>query len=168
MHRTSDKTIEFFGQYSVMRQENGLFDLTAMAAIDGTNNFQDSYSPMLGAILSVKIQDRLALYAEPMWVNNTNPEPSEIVDDNDTFAVGIGGRWRILDTVYFAAEVTPRVSGYRPGTSQASFAIEKRAGGHMFQLNFSNGFGTEYAQIVRGANNADDWYLGFNITRKFY
>jgi len=168
VHRTSDKTVEFFAQYSVLRQADGLFDVTAMAAIDGTNNFQDSYSPMLGAIVSYKVQDRLALYVEPMWVNNTNPEPSELVDNNDTFAVGIGGRWRFLETVYFVAEVTPRASGYRPGTSQASFGIEKRAGGHMFQVNFSNGFGTEYSQIARGATNGEDWYLGFNITRKFF
>ena len=47
-------------------------------------------------------------------------------------------------------------------------AIEKRAGGHAFQLNFSNGFGTTLAQVARGGFNSDDWYLGFNISRKFF
>ena len=50
----------------------------------------------------------------------------------------------------------------------ASFAIEKRAGGHSFQLNFSNGFGTTLAQVARGGSGSDNWYLGFNISRKFF
>jgi hypothetical protein len=49
-----------------------------------------------------------------------------------------------------------------------SFAIEKRLGGHVFQLNFSNSFGTTMGQIARGGFNNDNWYLGFNISRKFY
>jgi hypothetical protein len=43
-----------------------------------------------------------------------------------------------------------------------------RAGGHSFQINFSNGFGTTMAQMARGGYTKDDWYLGFNITRKFF
>jgi hypothetical protein len=49
-----------------------------------------------------------------------------------------------------------------------SFGIEKRAGGHLFQLNFSNGFGTTFGQVARGGFTYDDWYLGFNIARKFF
>lgn len=169
VHRTSDKTVEFFGQYSVLRQTSGSpLDITALAAIDGTNNFQDSYTPVLGAIVSRKIGEVAALYVEPMWVNNTNQLPGEVVDDNDTFAVGLGARIRIRPTVYLLGEVTPRVSGYKPGSNQASFAIEKRAGGHIFQLNLSNGFGTALGQVARGGFNGDDWYLGFNLSRKFF
>jgi hypothetical protein len=60
------------------------------------------------------------------------------------------------------------MGGYDPGVTQVSFGIEKRAGGHLFQLNFSNGFGTTLAQIARGGGNNDDWYIGFNISRKFF
>lgn len=169
LHRTSDKTLEFFGQYSLLRQTSGSpLDVTALAAIDGTNNFQDSYTPVLGAIVSRKVGDVAALYATPMWLNNTNRLPKEVVDDNDTVAVGLGARLRIRPTVYLVGEVTPRLAGYRPGSNQASIAIEKRAGGHVFQLNISNGFGTALGQIGRGGVNADDWYLGFNLSRKFY
>ena len=61
-----------------------------------------------------------------------------------------------------------RGSGYDPGRAPGTFGIEKRAGGHTFQLNFSNGFGTTMGQIARGGTSSDDWYLGFNISRKFY
>jgi hypothetical protein len=169
IHRTGDKTIEFFGQYSLLRQTNGSpVDVTALAAIDGTNNFKDSYTPVLGAIVSRKVGDVAALYVEPMWLNNTNALPKEVVDDNDTFAVGLGARLRIRPTVYVMGEVTPRASGYKPGSNQMTFAIEKRAGGHVFQFNVSNGFGTTLSQLARGAANTDDWYLGFNLSRKFF
>ena len=49
-----------------------------------------------------------------------------------------------------------------------SFGFEQRAGGHVFQLNFSNGFGTTLAQVARGGTAKDDWYLGFNLSRKFF
>ena len=75
-------------------------------------------------------------------MNNTNPEPKELVDDNDTVIIGLGTRVRIRPTVYLVLEGAPRVTGYDPGVTHVSFGIEKRAGGHNFQLNFSNGFGT--------------------------
>jgi hypothetical protein len=50
----------------------------------------------------------------------------------------------------------------------ASVAIEKRVGGHVFQLNFSNSFATTMGQIARGGAASEDWYLGFNISRKFF
>jgi hypothetical protein len=35
-------------------------------------------------------------------------------------------------------------------------------------LNVSNGFGTTLGQIARGASSNDNWYIGFNIARKFF
>jgi hypothetical protein len=167
-YRTSDRTIDLFAQYGILRQGASPIDLSATVAIEGTNNFQDSYSPSIGVIVSRRLGEFAALYVEPFWVNNTNTLPSEVVDDNDTLMVGVGGRFRIRPTVYLVAEVTPRVGGYKPNTNQASFGIEKRAGGHMFQLNVSNGFATMPASLGRGAFSNDNWYLGFNLARKFY
>ena len=169
IHRTSEKTIAFFGEYGVIRQgAKRPFDVTAVVTIDGTNNFKDSYSPSVGAIVSRTFGETLAAYVEPIWVNNTNPEPAELVDDNDTFMVGLGARLRIRPTVYIVGEFAPRASGYDPGVHHGSFAIEKRAGGHVFQLNFSNSFGTTMANIARGGFRGEDWYMGFNISRKFF
>ena len=82
--------------------------------------------------------------------------------------IGLGARVRVRPTVSVAAEFSPRLSGYRPGVNHGSFAVEKRAGGHVFQLNFSDGFGTTMGQLARGGTGSDDWYLGFNISRKFF
>lgn len=169
IHRTSNRTIEFFSEYEVVRQGHVLpFGVSALATIEGTNNFKDSYTPALGAVVSWMYADHVALYAEPIWVNNSNPLPKEVVDHNSTFMIGIGARVRIRPTVYLVAEAAPRTSGYRPDTAHRSFGIEKHLGGHMFQLNFSDSFGTTLGQIARGGPAQKDWFMGFNISRKFY
>jgi len=169
IHRTSNKTIEFFSQYNVL-QQNGTspIGLGVLASVDGTNNFRDSYSPALGAVVSRTIAPVGTVYLQPIWVNNSNLQPSELVDDNDAFLLGVGARIRVRPTVYLVGEIIPRIAGDDPGVNQAAFAIEKRTGGHVFQINFSNGFGTTMGQIARGGTSNDDWYLGFNISRKFF
>jgi hypothetical protein len=168
IHRTSDKTIEFFSRYSVLQQQkNGPVGLDAVATIEGTNNFRDSYTPSLGIVVSRELGEVGAVYLEPMWVNNSNPLPSDLVDDNDTFVLGVAARIRVRPTVYLVGEFIPRL-GYEPNVNHGTFGIEKRAGGHVFQLNFSNGFGTTMGQLARGGTDSDDWYLGFNISRKFF
>jgi hypothetical protein len=168
IHRTSNKTIEFFGQYNVMTQSDSQpMGLAVLASIDGTNNFRDSYSPALGVAVSRELGRAGALYFEPVWVNNSNPLPDALADDNDTFLLAVGARIRIRPTVYLVGEVIPRV-GFDPGVHHGTFGIEKRAGGHTFQLNFSNGFGTTMGQLARGGTGSEDWYLGFNISRKFF
>jgi hypothetical protein len=169
IHRTSDRTIEFFGQYDLLgHNPDRLFNVAALATIDGTNNFRDTYTPAIGVLASYELGDHGAIHVEPMWVNNSNLLPDDPLEDNDTFIVGLGARLRIRPTVYVVGEFTPRISGYDPGSNLASFGIEKRVGGHAFQLNFSNGFGTTMGQIARGSVGDNDWFIGFNISRKFF
>jgi hypothetical protein len=169
IHRTSDKTLEFFGQYGLVRQGPAHpLDVTILASIEGTNNFEDQYTPALGAIVSRRFSERAAAYAEPIWVRHANVQPSFDSEASDTFLLGVGGRVRVRPTVSVVAEFAPRLSGYRPDVHHASVAIEKRVGGHVFQLNFSNSFATTMGQIARGGAASEDWYLGFNISRKFF
>ena len=168
IYRTNDRTIEFFVERSLMQQSDSRpIALSAYAASDGTNNFRDSYSPALGVIVSRKVGSLGALYAQPIWVNNTNPLPSEVVNDNNTFLLGLGGRFRVLRTLYVIAEGAPRIAGYDPDRAHMTFGVEKLVGGHVFQINVSNGLGTTISQVARGGSK-DDWFLGFNITRKFW
>ncbi|NOT27532.1 MAG: hypothetical protein HOP16_15715 [Acidobacteria bacterium] len=168
IRRTSDKTIEFFSQYSLMQQGGSPVALGVIASIDGTNNFRDSYSPALGVAISRTLGSFGALHVDPIWVNNSNPAPDELIDENDTFMVGLGARLRVRPTLYLIVEATPRVSGYDPGVTQTTVGLEKRAGGHSFQFNVSNAFGTTMGQVARGGFSNDDWYLGFSISRKFF
>jgi hypothetical protein len=168
--RTNDRTIEFQAEYNFLTQVRNAkpIGLSAFASIDGTNNFRDSYTPALGVVLSRTLARVGTVYADPIWVNNSNPLPSALADDNDSFLLGLGARLRIRPSLYLVGEIVPRVAGYDPGVNHASFGLEKLVGGHVFQINFSNGFGTTTGQVARGGTSNDDWYLGFNISRKFY
>ena len=169
IYRTNDRTIEFFTQYNLMQQsESRPLGIGFIAAIDGTDNFSDSFSPALGVAVSRKVGRYAAVYAQPIWVNNANRLPSELVDENDSFILGLGIRFRLNRTVYLVGEGAPRVAGYDPGVAHMTFGLEKLVGGHVFQVNFSNSVGTTLSQVARGGTTNDDWYLGFNISRKFW
>ena len=122
----------------------------------------------MASYLSRQIRRVGAVYLQPIWVNNSNTRPSGLADHDDAFLLGVGTRLRLRPTVYLVAEIIPRVTGYAPGVHQAAFGLEKRAGGHTFQIDVSNGLGTTMGQIARGGTGNDDWYLGFHISRKFF
>ena len=75
--------------------------------------------------------------------------------------------FRVSRTVYVVVEAAPRVAGYDPDTTHWTVGVEKLVGGHLFQINVSNGVGTTISQLARGGLS-DDTFLGFNITRKFW
>ena len=63
IHRTSDRTIEFFTQYEVVAEGTWLpVTISALATMDGTDNFTESYSPGLGAVISRTLGEHGALY----------------------------------------------------------------------------------------------------------
>jgi hypothetical protein len=178
IYRTSDRTIQFFTQYNVFRQGDKMpFTVDALAAFEGSNNFnkddetqptgEGQRSPTLGTVVSHVFGRTASIDATLAWVNNTNNQPSELVDHNDTVILGIGGHVRVRPTVYLVAEVTPRIGGDTPNTTLMAFGIEKRVGGHAFQVNIANGFGSTLSQIARGGID-DRWFIGFNINRKFF
>jgi Membrane bound beta barrel domain (DUF5777) len=180
VHRASDKTVALLGQYGLVRQGKGSpLEASALVAVDisdvGRQQVKSQYSPALGVILTRLVGEKAGLYLEPIWVHHTNTFDTS-TSDNNTFVLGLGARVRVLDTVYLVGEFAPRVSGYKPGVNHGGFAIEKRAGGHLFQLNFSDSFATTLGQIARGGTQSvsangstqTDWYLGFNISRKFF
>jgi hypothetical protein len=198
IYRTSDKTIEFFGQYDLLRQRESMpATVDVVASIEGLNNFHkgtvinkedNEYTPSIGVLLSRTAGDIAAFYLQPTFVAHSNmlstagclqhiqqgqvlpgcANAQTVGIDSNTLLVGLSTRLRIRPTAYVVASWTPRVTGYRPGVALAAFGIEKRVGGHVFQLNFSNSTGTTMGQMARGAATDTDWFMGFNITRKFF
>jgi hypothetical protein len=167
IHRTSDRTIQFLVQHQVLRQaERVPVGLDVIVTAEGTNNFRDEYSPAVGAVISRTLGRHGALYAHPIWVGNTAAFSGGDDEDN-TFIVGLGARLRVRPTVYLVGEAVPRF-GHTPNVTHLSFGVERRAGGHSFQLNFSNGFGTTIGQLAGGGVTREDWFIGFNISRKFF
>jgi hypothetical protein len=167
VHRTSDRTIQIFGQQNLRQQAADGFPigLDVIATLEGTNNLRAQKSAAFGAVISRKVGRIAAIYAEPIVVVNTSPFDE---GENNTVMIGLGGRVRLRPSLYIVGEVTPRVSGYTPGVDQGSIGFEMRSGGHAFQINVSNGFGTTLGQLARGGVASDAWYIGFNISRKFF
>ena len=168
VHRSRlDKTIQFMGEYGITRRKDGMpVEIAALVSVEGTENFKDVYSPAVGLLVTGTLGDRLGVHIDPIFVHNSNLISND--DEDDTFMVGIGGRLRLLETVYVVGEIAPRVSGYGPGRPMSSFALEKRVGGHLFQLTFTNYYATTLRQIAQGAQDNDNWYFGFNLSRKFF
>lgn len=168
VHRTSERTTQLFGQHNFLSERNGKpVGLDVIATFEGHDNLRDQHQGGLGLVLSRNVARRAALYAEPIWLANTNPSTAQGADDH-TLMLGLGARVRLLPSMYVVAEISPRLAGYEPGVNQISFGLEGRAGGHLFQLNVSNGSGTTLGQVASGAFNYDNWYIGFNLMRKFF
>ena len=157
IHRTSDKTIEFFGSTVVMRQgASSPFDVSAVVTIDGTNNFKDSYSPRVGAIVSRRFGDIARRVRRTDLGQQHEPAARRSSSTTTTRSWSVWGRASGFGRRSTSSANSRPGPGYDPGVNHGSFAIEKRAGGHTFQLNFSNSFGTTMGQIARGGPDGDD------------
>jgi hypothetical protein len=168
VYRTSNRDIQIFGQQSLMQQkpDGHWLGLDVMATFEGANNMKDSKASAIALLMSHKVSKYAAFYVEPIFVANSNTV--NVDPENNTTMIGLGGRLRIRPAMYLVGEFTPRVAGYKPGTDQGSFGVEFRTGGHLFQINFSNGFNTTLRQISQGGIARDQWFIGFNIARKFF
>ena len=169
-HRTNDRSIQFFGQQRVLTSGGpaGL-SVDAIGAVEGANNFSEAFGGAVGAVVSRRLGARGVLYVQPIGVFNANPDADANGQSDHTMLLGIGGRLRLGNSrVYLVAEAAPQVAGYNLGVDHVSVGIEKRAGGHMFQFTVANSLGTTLRQIARGGVNSDDWYVGFNLTRRFF
>ena len=198
IYRTSSKTVQFFGQYDAVRQSASRpVTVNVVASIEGLNNFhrgdrvdeEDSvYATALGAIVSRTVGDRAAFYLQPSYIFHANTYSTEgclehlehghaipgcagvttVGIESNTLMIGASARLRVSQGVYVLGSWTPRASGFGPGVSLKTFALEKRLGGHVFQLNVSNSLGTTLSEMARGAANNRDWFLVFNISRRFF
>jgi len=185
LYRTSDRTILIHAQQELVHEGKSPLGLSLAAGIEGLENFGltdlppgtpplHEFSPSVGVVLSRKLGTRGAVYAVPSWVGDTRVAPSTPGAEDNTLVLGLGARLRLTGTMSVLGEYHPRLAGYRGdlGSGDAAalgtFGVEWRVGGHSFQLNFSNALGTTPAQVARGAQGLDGWFIGFNLTRKFF
>jgi len=167
VHRTNDRTIQFLGQHQILNQRTGRpFALDALVSVEGADNFSEDFSTTVGAVISRQFTQHGAVYVQPLFVFNTNPVED---GDQDTMLLGFGTRYRLFKSrTYIVFEAAPVVSGHDAGIDHVSFGFEHRVGGHMFQLTIANALGTTMRQIALGGPHEDDWFIGFNLSRRFF
>jgi hypothetical protein len=164
VYRSSNKTMLFQLDQSLLRQGSAPVGVALRLGIEGRDNFSEEYSPNAAVVVSRKLGRRAALYAVPTFVGNARIGQ----DDESSLILGLGARLLLGSGVAVTGEWHPRIAGVTDRRDIFAFGIEKRVGGHAFQINFSNDLVTTPGQIARGQAEPDDLFIGFNITRKFY
>lgn len=122
-------------------------------------------------LLARKISSSLSIQVSPAWIHfNLVPTPQ---DNNDVFAVGIGGRVKLNKRMSLNADynyLSPDQLVTNTIYNSLSAGLDIETGGHVFQLIFSNSVGMTAPYYI--AKTEGDWgngdiYFGFNITRIF-
>jgi hypothetical protein len=159
------RAIQFSAKYDGWHQNGHLpVSVSALVSLEGDNNFRQNYAPAVGLIVSRTFAQRVAIYADPVFVRNT---ATGGLTTRNTALVGLGTSLRLGKTVYLIGEVTPRAGGFTIGDPAYAVAIEKRVGAHTFSLTIANGAQSTFRQLAHGGV-PQGLYLGFNLSRKFY
>lgn len=192
IHRNSlAKTLQVFGRWDAVRQGSFPLAISPFGSVEGLDNMTEGRQPAVGAVLSWTRGRAVALYATPMFVDGTRAaellggdapshdhdhgivEAMDLADTHDgedhadhdgTTFLGLGGRVRVLSSVFVSGEVSPRLAGHDPGETSWAVALEKTTRGHVLALALTNTFGTTPGQLARGGEGL---HLGFNVSRKF-
>ena len=121
-------------------------------------------------LIARKFSESLTLQLSPTWIHRNLVETAS--ENNDIFALGIGGRMKISKRVSFNVEyfyVAPeQLADIYKNSLAIGFDVE--TGGHVFQLDFTNSTAMVYNGFIgetTGSFFDGDIHFGFNISRVF-
>jgi len=133
------------------------------------NIYRTAYATQV--LIARKFNRNLSLQLAPTWLHyNVVPNFN---DNNDVFALGVGGRMKITRRMSINGEYNYLPSGQVHSRSTAnSFSLgwDIETGGHVFQLVFSNSqsmIETQYITQTSGTWGKGDIFFGFNLSRIF-
>ncbi len=106
---------------------------------------------LASASISRALGGRLSILLVPSFASNTDLVTGR---KQDTLALGLGGRWRLTGDVSLFGEWTPVLSGYAEAANGWAAGIEKKIGGHVFQVFILNAAGIAAAQRLPGRRSA--------------
>lgn len=180
-----DKTMDGFVRYKILQQSSGSkampFTITAFgnmairtsprkedATFDITLEDRISYTGQL--LIARKFSPKLSLQLMPTIIHKNTVD--QTIENNDQFAVGVGGRIKVSKSVALTSEYYYRFDAPAGNLyyNSLGFGVDIETGGHVFQLVLTNTRGlTERAFIseTEGDFFAGDLHLGFNVTRTF-
>jgi len=121
----------------------------------------------VAASLSRQLTRRLSVLVVPAFATNTD---HWALDPGNTLSLGVGARYMVLNEFSIIAEWIPVLAGYKALESGWGLGIEKKIGGHVFQVFVNNTLGLTKAQFLPGGDlriGDFDFRLGFNIFRTF-
>jgi hypothetical protein len=145
-----------------------------------TNKFENRWSYAHQLIIASKLNRSISLELLPTlihrnYVDGTILHPSNSsTDENDLFALGFAGRFKITKRMAFIIDYFLPFSQFRDGKNgyynALGVGIEIETGGHVFHINLTNSSGIIENDFI--INTTDSWSdgnykLGFNISRVF-
>ena len=176
------KTADGYVKYKILRQNNidmpltvtyfGGMAMNTLKWADPTrkNFFTSRLSFVNQLLIARKFTEDLSLQLMPTHVHK-NLVP-RIVDQNDVFAVGAGGRYKFTRRMSVNAEYYYLLPGQSAKDFQNSLSlgVDLETGGHVFQLFFTNSqplFERGFVSETQGKWNKAEIFFGFNIIRTF-
>jgi len=178
------KTLDSYAKFKVLRQSGGarkfpfsmvLYSTVALTTADWPNPDRKNYfssrmSFTHQVLLARKFSPSFSLQLTPTMVHRNLVENNE--DDNDVYALGVGGRIKLTSRVSLNAEYFYQLSEVNRSQTFDSFAIgfDIETGGHVFQLHFTNAQGMIERYFVTETRDdffKGDIFFGFNVNRVF-
>lgn len=181
-----EKTVNTFAKTRLFRQATGekSFPLTISylgaanfntAKFDDetrTNFFSSRMTYVHQVLIARKFSDELSIQLSPTLIHR-NLVPTAL-DDNDLFALGLGGRYKLSNRVSINLEyyyvLRPEWNRETDFKNPLSIGFDIETGGHVFQLFLTNSPGMiekHYIADNMGDISNGDIHFGFNITRPF-
>ena len=181
-----DKSLDGYIKYKIARQRSGAsafpLSITGLGGIvykaspqrdqvpEGFNTV-DRLAYVGQLLIASKINGRFSVQLMPTMIHKNAVEQRK--EDNDQFALGLGGRIRLTKGVALTSEYYHRINApaTKPLHNTFGFGVDIETGGHVFQLVLTNTSGlTERAFITEteGEFFEGDIHFGFNVTRTFH
>jgi opacity protein-like surface antigen len=137
---------------------------------DRKNYFSSRLSYTNQLLIARKFSNSLSLQLTPTFVHKNFVPTAK--SQNDIFAVGFGGRYKLTQRLAVNAEYFYLLPGNTADIYENSFSIgvDIETGGHVFQLHFTNAqpmFDRAFITETTGKWSKGDIYFGFNISRVF-
>ncbi|UCE41729.1 MAG: hypothetical protein JSV17_01675 [Candidatus Aminicenantes bacterium] len=117
--------------------------------------------------ISHRFSNAFSLVLVPAYSSNTNHWESS---SQGTLSLGVGAKYMFPKDFSLIAEWIPVLAGFRAESSGWGIGIEKKIGGHVFQVFVTNSIGMTSSQFVPGGAfklQDGDFRFGFNIFRLF-
>ena len=178
------KTFDGFLKYKLLRQSTGARVMPISVSYWGNaiinslrwqnpereNYFSSRMQFAHQLLIARKFSNSISLQLTPTYIHRNLVET--VQDQNDVFAIGAGGRFKITQRMSINAEYFYLLPGETADQYKNALALslDIETGGHVFQLFFSNSAGMIEEYFI--AETTGDWFggdihFGFNINRTF-
>lgn len=176
-----EKTYDGFVKYRLIRQSNGsgampvsvtwLSSMAIKTLKDPTASlsFTDKLANTHQLMVARKLNSSISLQVTPSWVHRNLI--AETDQNNDIFALGMGGRIKFTQRFALSAEYYHQFQKLNDAAENAlAIGFDLETGGHVFQLQFTNATSMVPKGFISETTNnffKGEIHFGFNISRTF-